>query len=58
MVARPLVAWLVQELHVHEKNVISVLVKVETVFSCFFFQMFVITQLRDNWYGHGVRTRS
>ena len=35
MVARPLVAWLVQELHVHEKNDISVLVKVETVYFLF-----------------------
>ena len=39
-------------------TVIAVRFKDKIVFSCFFFQMFVITQLRDKWYGHGVRTRS
>ncbi len=40
------------------KIVITVRFKDKIVFSCFFFQMLVITQLRDKWYGHGVRNRS
>ena len=39
-------------------TVIAVRFKGKIVFSCFCFQMFVITQLRDKWYGHGVRNRS
>ena len=56
MVARPLVAWLVQELHVHEKNVISVLAKVKLFFPVFLSYV-CITQLCAKCYDFGVKAR-
>ena len=38
-------------------TVILVLAKIETVFSCFCFHLFVITKLRDRCYDFGVKAR-